>query len=150
MEPMESTSDPITIDAVFVYGTLKKGQCRAKSWPAPPLSVQQAWVRGQLHGRHDYPAMTPGEDRVRGELWRFPAEAMPKVLETLDQVEGTNQPGEPDLYVRVVTAVTDAQSRSLGRAHTYLYATDPSLDGFRRIEPVSNSGDVVWPPKSQT
>ena len=144
-EPTDSTAEASAIDAVFVYGTLKRGQCRAGLWPSSPHSIKQAWVRGRLHDRSDYPAMTPGDDRVRGELWRFPAEAMPRVLEVLDQVEGTNQPETTDLYVRVQVKVIDAQDRSLGNAYTYLYATDPLLDGFRVIEPSGQDADVAWP-----
>ncbi len=144
METKDSSADAIAIDAVFVYGTLKRGQCRARFWPSRPLSIQEAWVRGRLHGRSDYPAMTPGDDRVRGELWRFPAEAMRQVLEILDQVEGTNQPGEPDLYLRVAVKATDAQGLLLGNAYTYLYATDPLLDGFHAITPDREGDDVAW------
>ena len=135
------------IDAVFVYGTLKQGQCRAPMWPATPREIVPAWVRGQLFGRSDYPALRKGNDRVRGELWRFSPEDMPRVLETLDEIEGTNQPGEPDLYHREQVEVFDLQGVSLGTAHTYLYATDPLLDGFDAIEadPESTESEVSWP-----
>jgi gamma-glutamylcyclotransferase (GGCT)/AIG2-like uncharacterized protein YtfP len=87
--------------------------------------------------------MTDGEDRVRGELWTFPPAAMPRVLKTIDQVEGANQSGEAELYERVVVTAFDDHDRPLGPAYTYLYATDPLQDGFRPIEATGN--DVAWP-----
>jgi gamma-glutamylcyclotransferase (GGCT)/AIG2-like uncharacterized protein YtfP len=90
--------------------------------------------------------MTPGEDRVRGELWRFPAEAMPEVLTVLDEIEGTNQPGQADLYCRVVVEVLDAGSAFLRAAYAYHYATDPLRDGFQRIRP--RGTEVAWPEAS--
>ncbi len=108
------------------------------------MAVQEALIRGRLHDRFDYPAMTAGNDRVRGELWSFLPDAMPRVLETLDQVEGTNQPDQPDLYIRVVVNVVDQQDHSLGTAYAYFYATDPELAGFRPI--TANGRDVAWPP----
>lgn len=142
-----SPVDASRIDSVFVYGTLKQGQCRAPLWPAKPREIVPAWVRGKLFSRSDYPALRNGDDRVRGELWRFPVELMPSVLETLDEIEGTNQPGEPDLYHRVQLEVFDLQGRPLGIAHTYRYATDPQQDGFQPIEanPLQRESFVSWP-----
>ena len=77
------------IRAVFVYGTLKTGQCRANRWPLEPLSIHPAWTRGTLYGRDDYPAMTEGADRVLGELWQFAETQMELVLKRLDEIEGT-------------------------------------------------------------
>ena len=136
----------ISIDAIFVYGTLKRGQCREAMWPRKPIAIEEAWVWGRLYGRSDYPAMKAGADRVRGERWRFPAEAMPEVLAVLDEIEGTNQLGQPDLYCRVVVDVRDARSAFVGPAYTYHYATDPLGDGFHRIEP--QGAEVAWPEAS--
>ena len=128
--------------SVFVYGTLKQGQCRQHYWPVQPAGIQVGWVRGSLYGRADYPAMTAGQDRVLGELWRFDAGDIDRVLRTLDRVEGTNQDGLPDLYHRVSIEAWDLDNHSCGLAWTYLYATDPVQDGFVRIEAV---GPVRWP-----
>jgi gamma-glutamylcyclotransferase (GGCT)/AIG2-like uncharacterized protein YtfP len=122
-------------DAVFVYGTLMRGQCRASFWPVSPLSVCEGWVRGSLYGRPDYPAMTAGQERVNGELWRFSVDQMPVVIERLDEIEGTNQANQPDLYLRVVVEVFGSDDGSQGKAFAYHYATDPLRDGFQRIGP---------------
>lgn len=122
------------ITAVFVYGTLKRGQCRSGLWPAEPLSVQEAWTLGSLFGRADYPAMIAGTDRVLGELWHFAEADIPHVIETLDQIEGTNQPGQDDLYIRREVETWDLQDHSLRIASVYHYAVDPTEHGFVRIK----------------
>ncbi len=126
------------MNQVFVYGTLKRDQCRGQMWPRTPTSIAPGWVRGTLFGRHDYPAMTPGDDRVRGELWRFEMSDMDAVMKVLDQIEGC-----PVLYVRAVVDVFDSDDAGLGQAHAYHYAVDPKGDGFVRVVPVD--GLVAWP-----
>ncbi len=116
--------------SVFVYGTLKRGQCREQLWPATPISICRAQAPGRLYGRPDYPAMTAGDGKVQGELWRFDPQTMPLVLTRLDEIAGANQPGQPDLYIRVVIEVADEIGRPIGDAYTYLYATPPEEDGF--------------------
>ena len=119
------------ITTIFVYGTLKRDQCRSRRWPAEPLSVQQAWSRGALFGRRDYPAMTAGDDRVIGELWRFREPDVRRVLDALDQIEGTNQVAEEDLYRRVVIETWSLDDQPLENAYVYHYARDPCVDGTK-------------------
>lgn len=128
-----------TTNAIFVYGTLKRGQCRQSRWPIAPHSILPAWVHGSLFDRSDYPAMTAGGDRVQGELWQFTADQIDQVLEVLDEIEAA-----PELYRRVTVEAFDDQDQSLGTAWTYHYATDPANDGFERIEPDEKSR-VGWP-----
>src|SRR5436853_6029420 len=45
-ESQRRMDQPIT--ALFVYGTLQRGQCREQFWPHPPISVEGATIRGQL------------------------------------------------------------------------------------------------------
>lgn len=133
------------IQHVFVYGTLKRGQCRSGLWPAKPIEVMAGWTLGVLMGRADYPAMIAGGDRVFGEIWHFQAEAMPAVFRVLDQIEGFNQPGQPDLYVRVEVATYGMDDRPIAQASTYLYAVDPTIDGFRRMSRRDGEDFVRWP-----
>ena len=130
--------------AFFVYGTLKRGQLRERMWPREPKSVQPAIVRGRLFGRDDYPAMKTGDDWVAGELWRFSPEDADAVTAALDQIEGTNQPGHPDLYYRIEVQSYTPQQHPLAIAFTYVYAGDPLRDGFVRIEPGTDQF-TRWP-----
>ena len=54
----------ITPILVFVYGTLKRGEARARLWPRKPQAVEPATVRGTLYDLGDYPALVPGDDTV--------------------------------------------------------------------------------------
>lgn len=131
--------DPSPVTAVFVYGTLKRGQCRERYWPHQPHRIVSAQTLGTLFGREDYPAMTPGEQIVQGELWKFLPDQMDRVLQVLDEVEGV-----PDLYHRVLVQTTDEHAQPIGPAWTYHYAIDPVDDGFTPIAP-SADGLVCWP-----
>ena len=137
------------IQSVFVYGTLKRGQCRAACWPREPLSVCEAWTWACLYGRSDYPAMTAGRNRVLGELWKFPADRMAEVLAKIDQVEGTNQPGQEDLYVRVAIKTWSREGQPKDDAFAYRYATDPLADGFALLQPEGPDEWVRWPSDRQ-
>jgi len=141
----------------FVYGTLCRGQCRQHCWPKTPDWIASAWVRGTLFGRQDYPSLRPGDDRVLGECWAFPESDSESVLNVLDAIEGTNQPGQPNLYDRVQMEVHLLETPSWRPGsqarppHTdsvaafgYHYATDPTEDGFRPMHPDS-TGVVRWP-----
>ncbi len=130
--------------AIFVYGTLKRGQCRERCWPHVADSVRVGWVRSTLFTRHDYPALRPGDDLVLGELWSFAAEQLPAVLDVLDAVEQTNQPGLENLYDRVIVDVFAVDGSSLGQAHAYHYAIEPTRDGFKRVV-AGVDGFSRWP-----
>lgn len=131
-------------NAFFTYGTLKRGECRAGLWPARPLRIQPAWIRASLYGRFDYPAITAGNDRVSGELWTFRKSDVSSVIERLDKIEGTNQPGEPDLYLREIVDVWDGDDQPIGKAYSYFYRTDPLVDGFEQIVAEKDDSTVSW------
>jgi gamma-glutamylcyclotransferase (GGCT)/AIG2-like uncharacterized protein YtfP len=160
----DSETEISVISSVFVYGTLKRGQCRGAMWPVEPLNVSVVFTLGTLFDRHDYPAMTSGTDDVVGEKWDFRPEQMPRVLEVLDAIEGANQPRVPDLYRRVVVTTWDlcesgaaehrADAETSRMSYTYHYASDPEDDGFTRILPdQSDEGRVrpcvQWPTTSR-
>jgi gamma-glutamylcyclotransferase (GGCT)/AIG2-like uncharacterized protein YtfP len=73
--------------AVFVYGTLKRGEVRARSWPRLPLKVDPATVRGTLFDLEAYPALVEGNQIVAGELWHFAPDDIPETLAVLDMIE---------------------------------------------------------------
>lgn len=137
--------ESVTVDSVFVYGTLKRGECRQPLWPATPLRIEAAWTLGSLFARGDYPAMTAGHDRVLGERWKFDRSDMPQVIAALDRIEGANQPGQPDLYRRVTIELFALTGLPLTKAFGYHYATDPTSDGFDRLRPSSPENFVQWP-----
>ncbi|WP_436715654.1 gamma-glutamylcyclotransferase family protein [Roseiconus lacunae] len=139
------------VNSFFVYGTLKRGQCREKLWPAEPSSVHPAWVVATLYGRHDYPAMTRGDSRVIGEVWTFSDSELPLVMCVLDEIEGTDGNGPSDLYHRYVVEATllsgnlqhDRDNSDCVKAYAYFYNNDPVKDGFH-VQPI-DKGRQAWP-----
>lgn len=129
----EPTNTGMNLCQIFVYGTLKRGQCRHHLWPHEPVTISEAWIRGSLYGRADYPALRTGNDRVQGELWQFAETHLSDTLSTLDEIEGTNQPGSPDLYSRKSVETYDLTGKCLGPSYCYFYVRDPEQDGFHRI-----------------
>lgn len=159
------TPIPIVTD-VFVYGTLKRGQCREQMWPRPPLSICPGFVRGWLFDLGPYPAMWCGDchelgddghdsescscDWIEGEIWSLAEAEMAVTIKTLDEIEETNQPQAHNYYdqilVRVYESPTTARSTTRSRlALTYQFSRLNDTDPASRIVPVAPANVVVWP-----
>ncbi len=135
---------------IFVYGTLKTGQCRAHQWPLRPLHIRKAWTLGRLYDTGPYPAMLCGQDRIAGQVWSFHAADMENTFQVLDRIEGTNQPGQPNQYDREQVLVYLNTGESLV-ASTYLYSRAEFLPKFAYLAPTLRIGDdeyAIWPPAS--
>jgi gamma-glutamylcyclotransferase (GGCT)/AIG2-like uncharacterized protein YtfP len=132
------SSEPL---AIFVYGTLQRGEERAKEWPRPPLRVEPATTRGRLYDLGAYPALSDGDDLVRGELWHISAEDLALTLQTLDEIEGVGS-GDNDLYVRRVIECWTDDGKSQ-RGYAYLFARP---DALRDVPPIApdDSGFCQW------
>lgn len=110
-----------TPTSFFVYGTLKRGQCREACWPVRPQQIRVAYAQGELYNLGDYPAMVAGNDTIVGELWSFPESDIPTTLQVLDEIEGYRDRSD-DLYQRVVIACrADSPAGVSVSAHTYFY-----------------------------
>ncbi len=118
--------------AIFVYGTLQRGQVREHSWPRPPVSIEFATVRGALYDLGPYPALVPGDDTVGGELWHIAECDIAVTLAALDRIEGyANR--KDDLYRRVIVECRTAAGSV--PAWTYHLALAELLHSARRIAP---------------
>jgi gamma-glutamylcyclotransferase (GGCT)/AIG2-like uncharacterized protein YtfP len=122
--------EPLT--AIFVYGTLMKGQVRETCWPRSPLHIMPAVARGTLYDLGPHPAMIEGNDRVAGELWHIREQDVAETLTVLDEVEGFNDSPD-DWYRRVVIECETAAERT--SAWTYLYARPAELRTSQRLQP---------------
>ena len=76
--------------AVFVYGTLKRGHCRAAMLAGQKFAGTartHPWYR--LHDLGSYPALVPAKDgrEIEGEVWHID----PSYMARLDQVEGVDR-----------------------------------------------------------
>lgn len=145
---------PIT--SVFVYGTLKRGQCRQSRWPRRPLDIRPGYVRGQLFDLGAYPALLCGAalrglgrggcDWVAGQLWRFSADDIEATLARLDVIEVTNQPGQANLYDRIVVPVHDSPSDVPPTlALAYQFCNHAALGSWNRVPACQGSGLASWP-----
>lgn len=131
-------SEPVT--AIFVYGTLQRGEVREKCWPRGPLRIEWATIRGQLRDLGDYPALLAGDDVILGELWCLAESDMDATLAVLDEIEWYGQDND-DLYLREIVACRTL-SGEVRQAYTYRYAKPadiarspivlPDAEGFCR------------------
>lgn len=136
----------------FVYGTLKRGQCRERCWPREPQMVRAAWTLGELYDTGPYPAMLRGNDRVVGELWSFVADDVAIVSEVLDRIEGTNQGNARNEYDRESAEVflLDAvvEPGAALKANVYIFARQELIATFKRVQPrpmADGTLAAAWP-----
>ncbi len=126
----------------FVYGTLKRGECREICWPCKPTTVEQAWVYGELYDAGSYPALVSGHDRVLGELWTFPESRFREIVRVLDEVEEYHPESAHNLYNRErIDCETLSGRREL--AYTYLYARLHDLPRFPRLARDTEGSEFV-------
>ncbi len=105
----------------FVYGTLKRGQSNYRLIAEAVRVVTPATVAGRLYDLGPFPALGPGDDRVRGELLLIEPTLLAHTLTVLDELEGY-RPTDPrgSIYVRqVVDAVTNDGEGIAANAYFY-------------------------------
>lgn len=123
-------------DALFVYGTLMRGECRHGVLHAHGVeSVEPAEVTGKLYDLGDYPGMIlgPGRGTVHGELVRL--RHLDRALVELDGVEGFKGFGAGGSWFRRTVVRTRTADGSAHWAWAYVY--DQPLGAAKRI----TSGD---------
>lgn len=145
------------ITELFVYGTLKRGQCRQSLWPRKPTRVSESFICGRLYDLGPYPAIrVDGDDAmethgfdldwIAGELWTFHRGDMPATLAVLDEIEQTNQPGRRNLYDHVlVRAYERPRSATSQLTLVYQYSDAYGLDHSLRVRPYFGEDVVSWP-----
>ena len=139
--PMEQAAEgqPVTpsVTGLFVYGTLKTGECREHALAAYADGARQpAQIPGRLVHLGSYPGLLPPtrpEEQVHGEY--VPLSQLPAALTVADEIEDFVAYGFPgNLYARrlVTTRLADGATRL---AWTYYYLGDTSqalrVDGGR-------------------
>lgn len=93
------------VDALFVYGTLKQGECRGDVISASGPR-RAGTIRGRLVDLGAFPGLLGGDGVVHGE-W-VPVDDLVAVLRALDEIEGFRGylPEHASLYHRIVVTVT--------------------------------------------
>jgi gamma-glutamylcyclotransferase (GGCT)/AIG2-like uncharacterized protein YtfP len=96
---------------IFVYGTLRKGECR-HYFLEDSRFIGYARVKGYLlYNLGAYPGMVQGGGEVVGEVYEIPE----SFLKKLDLVEGV-----PELYRRELIEVTLENGQTIS-AYAYIY-----------------------------
>ena len=96
---------------IFVYGTLRKGECRNYLLEDSQF-IGYARAKGYLlYNIGSYPGMVEGGGEVVGEVYEIPE----SLLEKLDWVEGV-----PDLFRRELIEVTLETGQTIS-AYAYIY-----------------------------
>ena len=110
--------------ALFVYGTLKRGQLNSSLLAPYQRSVEPAWTRGYLYDLGLFPALVGGEGTVQGEIVRLAVADLARVLPILDQLEDY-RPGDAvhSMYLRRAIDVWIASGEHQ-RAYAYFYNRD--------------------------
>lgn len=127
--------------AFFVYGTLKRGECRERCWPRTAIEVLAATVFAELYDLGPYPALRAGGDLVAGEVRRLRPEDMAETLRILDGIEGFR--GLPsELYIRRVILCRTSDGREI-RAWSYFYSRAKACTSERRVPPDAD-GRCRW------
>lgn len=127
----------------FVYGTLKRRECREHMWPRQPITIEDAWVYGELYDTGSYPALIPGTDKVLGELWTFASSDFEAITRVLDEIEEYRPLDPYNLYNREVVECETASGRR-AMAQTYLYARLKDLPAFTRLTPSEPHKFAEW------
>lgn len=121
---------------VFVYGTLKPGECNYDRYcAATAIEVKKAFAYGQLFDLpFGYPAMTPGNSPVYGFVLSFVDRV---VLEQLDELEDydPNRLDDQNEYIRAEIETFNLEQQPLGPAWVYLM----------NVEQAERLGGVVLP-----
>jgi len=104
------------IDIVFVYGTLKKGQCREQSMNEISLGSKDEKVTAKMYNIGEFPAITLEKGEVLGEIHKVKKEQ--ESLESLDQIEGFVGYDKSSLYNRILI------NSSQGMCWTYVWNRD--------------------------
>ena len=137
----------MSIDSIFVYGTLKQHQLRASMWPCTPDLIRPAMIRAALYDTGPFPAILDGQDCVLGELWTLDLLDIVETLSVLDEAEGFDSSRNDNLYARIETDAT-LEDGTRVRAYVYQYARIGQPKGMRRIEPsIRFAGQLcaAWP-----
>ncbi|MGL5065967.1 MAG: gamma-glutamylcyclotransferase family protein [Microcoleus sp.] len=110
---------------VFVYGTLKPGECNYSHYcEGKVVGAVPAIARGQLFSLPmGYPAMILGEGTVCGFLLSFASEAVLADLDLLEDYHPHRDPAANE-YQRQEIEIFDRNLKSLGRAWAYFMLPD--------------------------
>ena len=101
------------IDSMFVYGTLRKQECREHEMRKISLESKDITIRATMYDIGAFPAITLEDGTVHGEIHRIKPE--PHSFDTVDCIENFNGYDESSLYHRILI------NSSEGMCWTYVW-----------------------------
>ena len=116
------------LNALFVYGTLRRGDCRNTllEQAGCRLVWEEAWTPGALLDLGAFPGLLPGEGgRVRGEVYAMPDPGA--LLGRLDLVEGFSGFGRSVNHFRRTALYVSGPGGERLLAWAYAYACPPPV-----------------------
>ncbi|MFF7050018.1 gamma-glutamylcyclotransferase [Streptomyces griseorubiginosus] len=142
-EPVGSARGDTTMSnlPVFVYGTLRPGQCNHDDYLAGRYrQAVPAIAPGHVMYAQDVPIVSDGDSSVTGDLIFLRSEVYDDTLRRLDRLEGTADSGGPGLYCRVIRAVLTVRSDG-GGVDAWIYHATPATQQRFHGAPRVLSGD---------
>ncbi len=124
LDSAAASETPAACDAVFVYGTLMRGEARASAWADAELGCALlATAPGQLLDHGAYPGLAPGagpgaRGMVKGDFLRF--NAIGDILTRFDAIEGFEGFGRDGNLFRRSLVYVDVGRGRIRLAWTYL------------------------------
>ena len=115
------------IDSMFVYGTLRKQECREHEMRKISLESKDIAIRATMYDIGAFPAITLEDGTVHGEIHRIKPE--PHSFDTVDCIENFNGYDESSLYRRILI------NSSEGMCWTYVW--NDTVENYKTI----SSGD---------
>ena len=115
------------IDSMFVYGTLRKQECREHEMRKISLKSKDISIRAKMYDIGAFPAIAMGDGTVHGEIHKIKAEQ--HSFDVLDCIENFNRYDESSLYHRILI------NSSEGMCWTYVW--NGSTENYKTIQ----SGD---------
>lgn len=117
-------------EAIFVYGTLKTGECREtvfKDYLKKGFEVIPASIKGDLYNLGPFPAILHGDNTIHGEIIiPIDSNEMENIIRVLDRIEGYYGEGHNNLYNREVV-LADMSEKTQIEAITYFFADEEQL-----------------------
>ncbi len=114
----------MSLNNLFVYGTLMTGFCNHKQYIAPWANrIIPALINGELyHLPQGYPALLEGEGVIRGELVFLPN--IDIIIKSIDDLEDYYGPGGDNMYRREITEVELIETGDKVFAYVYFYCDE--------------------------
>lgn len=113
---------------VFVYGTLKPGECNFDRYCSSAIACQRAYVNGELYHfpTLGYPGMIHGDRQVHGFILTFSNADILANLDELEAYDPAKSPAENEYTRELVTAYNLAEN--VGRV-AWVYTIAPTRIG---------------------